>query len=126
MFIGSVAGLDEADRNGFGCPNESAYAAAGELLPFERGLILHLDENPIFYVYYSSTGEWEQAVSQWREGEATTESGNESPAAGLFVPGGAIWPTCGQIASVVTHLVMHFRRSRFSFRQLFSPIRAGS
>ncbi|HXF62345.1 MAG TPA: serine/threonine-protein kinase [Caldilineaceae bacterium] len=90
FFVALMATIDAALREEFSCPTAPAYGAVGYYLAFEQGFMLRLDENPLIYVYYQPTGEWEQVVST----AAAPPAGEGAPAVeegappGLF---GQVW-----------------------------------
>jgi len=85
--------MDEATRLQFTCPTAGATATMGVFLPFESGVMLHLDESPVIYVYYKRTGEWEQAVVRDENAAAAPPESATAPP-GVYVPNGvyaALW-----------------------------------
>lgn len=93
FFLQTVLSMDETTRMQFACPTAGATATMGVFLPFESGVMLHLDESPVIYVYYKRTGEWEQAVVRDENAAAAPPESATAPP-GVYVPVGvyaALW-----------------------------------
>ncbi|NJN84300.1 MAG: protein kinase [Caldilineaceae bacterium] len=85
-FSGILTELDEQVRAEFLCPTASAKPGGGDLLPFEHGFMLRLDETPLIYVYYAGTQEWEQVADTWQEGQSEPDPEMIPPQDTLFLP----------------------------------------
>lgn len=59
FFLASVAQLTGELQMDFACPTSPARVVVGEWLPFERGMMVALENEPLVYVYYEN-GTWEQ------------------------------------------------------------------
>jgi hypothetical protein len=91
FFVTLMATIDAALREEFSCPTTPAYKAVGYYLGFEQGFMLRLDENPLIYVYYQPTGEWEQVVASLPAESTAGENlppASEGAPPGLF---GRVW-----------------------------------
>ncbi len=86
FFLQALLDVEEATRRQFACPSDRATATMGVYLPFESGVMLHLDETPLIYVYYRHTGEWEQ-IALRGEGAAPAPMLNPPPEAEALPPG---------------------------------------
>ena len=93
FFLEALKDRSDAVRSEFSCPSNTARTTSGIFMPFDNGVMLHLDESPVIYVYYMRTGEWEQAVAQ-AQGASPALTDIESPPADRYVPAGVyaeIW-----------------------------------
>ena len=61
FFLASVAQLTGELQADFACPTSPARVVVGEWLPFERGMMVALENEPLVYVYYAN-GTWEQVA----------------------------------------------------------------
>lgn len=82
----------------FGCPEAAAIQVEAELLGFENGFMLRLNDRPgLIYISYSD-GSWEAAESVWQEGEPETPDAPPPPGGDRFVPPrafGKLWQQRG-------------------------------
>jgi hypothetical protein len=87
IFASYIAALAPEQQARFRCPATVAAPVNAELVTFEYGLMLRLDDRPeLIYVYYHVDGSWEVAESTWQEGEPNTPDVPPPPSPGLFVP----------------------------------------
>ena len=90
-FAPYIASLGPEVQPDYGCATAAPIAVTGELVRFERGLMLRLNDRPDeIYVQYSDQT-WEQRASSW-DGE--TPEAPPPPAENLYVPPeafGTLW-----------------------------------
>jgi serine/threonine-protein kinase len=70
----------------FACADANALHGTGELLPFQRGFMVRIAGDPIIYIYYEDTQQWEQKASRWHEGDPSPSPETTPDAPDLFLP----------------------------------------
>ncbi len=77
----------------FACPTAGATATMGVFLPFESGVMLHLDESPVIYAYTTSVRA--SGSRRWCATErCRRRRRSQRPLPGVYVPVGvyaALW-----------------------------------
>jgi hypothetical protein len=88
IFANYISTLEPALQERFRCPDSIAINPNAELVSFQYGLMLRLDDRPeLIYVYYNADGSWEVAESVWQDGEPEAPPDAPPPPSGdLFIP----------------------------------------
>jgi hypothetical protein len=126
LFRGYIATLEESLRQGFECPMGVAVEAQGELLRFQSGSMLRLDDEPTkIYLYPNPENKqhWSIQSNDWQEGEPLTPDAPAPPDPKLFLPTrvmGKVWHEGGQtlqqtLGYATTAEPIHFAALRQAF-----------
>lgn len=101
FFRSYIVQLSADERVIFTCPVHVAAANRNaELLFFERGYMLRVDDNPaLVYTYLTEPGRWESQINDWQEGEPITPDLPPPPNSALYLPVrifGKVWQQGGE------------------------------
>lgn len=101
LFQSYILQIDNAARAIFTCPvNAPIPDRNGELLFFQRGFMLRVDDNPsLVYIYFTDPGRWEAQTNDWQDGEPLTPDLPPPTDPTLFLPPrifGKVWQQGGE------------------------------
>lgn len=121
-----IATLGEEQRQSFGCPMGVAIEAQGELLRFQNGLMVRLDDDPsTIYLAQISDDKphWSIQRKNWQDGEPLTPDAPAPPDPKLFLPTramGKVWQEGGEALQKAMGYATSAEPARFSaLRQSF-------
>jgi hypothetical protein len=101
LFQAYILQLEVEARSIFTCPvNAPAPDRNGEILYFQRGYMLRVDDNPgLVYIYLTDQARWEAQTNDWQEGEPLTPDLPPPSDPALFLPMrifGKVWQQGGE------------------------------